>query len=258
MKLVYNLKMSEIEALTEKYVHLRSAKFTATAALDSMKSEIEKLPASDRAELVKSIRAWEETQKQPKPTIRPLGANPTANAPASNAPLPVAGSHTVCAHCGNTNPASEMFCLKCGWPVQLSKKSDKTMLLDPSKAALDPAFFGANYALLLLLKDSLQVIRKQPAEMDHELIIGRAAEESIIAPDIDLTPYNAAEHGISRAHLALRYEASRDVLTVADLDSANGSYVNEVRLHPNEVRVLRHGDVLRLGKLTFEVIFQHS
>lgn len=244
--------MSDIEALTGQYIKLRDEQHTAAAALEFMKPAIEKLSSADRSKLVKSIRNWEAAQNS-KPTIRPLG-----NVPVSPKSAVRAGAQAVCSHCGNTNPASEMFCLKCGWPVQLSKKSDKTVLLDPEKTGTDPSFFGSNYTLLLLLKDTLQVIRKQPAEMDHELIIGRASEESIIAPDIDLTPYNAAGMGISRAHLVLRYEASRNILTVADLDSANGSYVNEVRMHPNEIRVLRHGDVLRLGKLTFEVIFQHS
>lgn len=246
--------MAEIATITQKYIQLRRDKMTASAALEAMKPEIEQLSPTDRAELVKSIRSWEESQKHSKPAIRPLGGM----ASVTSSPTVPAVAQAVCAHCGNTNPASEMFCLKCGWPVQLSKKSDKTTLLDPSKLTSEPSFFGSTYTLLLLLKDTLQVIRKQPAEMDHELIIGRASEESIIAPDIDLTPYNAAELGISRAHLALRYESARDVLTVADLDSANGSYVNDVRLHPNEVRVLRHGDELRLGMLSFEVIFQHN
>ncbi|MBE2182729.1 MAG: FHA domain-containing protein [Anaerolineae bacterium] len=245
--------MSEITALTEKYAQLRQQKVTASAALNSLKQDIEKIPPSQRAELVKSIRAWEDSQNQPKPAIRPLGGQ------SASKPLSGAGAQAKCAHCETINPAGEMFCLKCGWPIQLSKKpSDKTVRLDPSNALPDTSYFGADYALLLLMKDTLQVIRKQSVELDHELIIGRAAAESIIAPDIDLTPFNAIQQGISRAHLALRYEANKAIITIADLDSANGSFVNEVRLHPNEVRVLRHGDELRIGKLTFEVIFQHS
>ncbi len=245
--------MSEITALTEKYAQLRHQKVTAADALNLLKQDIEKLPSSLRPELVKSIRAWEDSQNQLKPAIRPLGGQ------SASKPLPGAGAQAKCAHCETINPAGEMFCLKCGWPIQLSKKpSDKTVRLDPSSALPDTSYFGADYALLLLMKDTLQVIRKQSVEMDHELIIGRAAAESIIAPDIDLTPFNAIQQGISRAHLALRYESAKAVITIADLDSANGSFVNEVRLHPNEVRVLRHGDELRVGKLTFEVIFQHS
>jgi pSer/pThr/pTyr-binding forkhead associated (FHA) protein len=40
---------------------------------------------------------------------------------------------------------------------------------------------------------------------------------------------------------------------VADLESANGTFVNDARLAPNETRKLAPGDVIRLGDVAFTV-----
>ncbi|PJF25755.1 MAG: hypothetical protein CUN53_11175 [Phototrophicales bacterium] len=58
-------------------------------------------------------------------------------------------------------------------------------------------------------------------------------------------------------HLSLSYDPTNDTLSVTDLRSSNGSFVNNQRLHSHEVRVLRTGDELRLGKLVLGVVFQH-
>jgi pSer/pThr/pTyr-binding forkhead associated (FHA) protein len=42
------------------------------------------------------------------------------------------------------------------------------------------------------------------------------------------------------------------------MNSANGTFVNGQRLHPQEVRVLRHGDELRLGRMVFQTLFHQS
>jgi pSer/pThr/pTyr-binding forkhead associated (FHA) protein len=53
--------------------------------------------------------------------------------------------------------------------------------------------------------------------------------------------------GVSRQHAAIRYTDS--TFTIEDLKSSNGTWVNENRLEPNQPRVLRNGDVIRLGQL---------
>jgi pSer/pThr/pTyr-binding forkhead associated (FHA) protein len=48
-----------------------------------------------------------------------------------------------------------------------------------------------------------------------------------------------------------------NTVVIVDLDSVNHTYINGQRLHPKEVRVLRDGDELRLGKLSIKVTFKH-
>ncbi|GGM76363.1 FHA domain-containing protein [Dactylosporangium sucinum] len=50
---------------------------------------------------------------------------------------------------------------------------------------------------------------------------------------------------VSRVHARLSWQHGR--LTVVDLDSANGTYVDGVKLIPGEPAVLRPGQQLRLG-----------
>lgn len=61
---------------------------------------------------------------------------------------------------------------------------------------------------------------------------------------------------VSRKHCVL---VIRDnVLLVQDLQSRNGTFVNEKRLPIDKAKVLNGGDKLRVGKLEFEVVVEHG
>jgi predicted component of type VI protein secretion system len=61
---------------------------------------------------------------------------------------------------------------------------------------------------------------------------------------------------VSRKHCIL---VIRDnVLLVQDLQSRNGTFVNEKRLPTDKAKVLTGGDKLRVGKLEFEVVVEHG
>lgn len=51
--------------------------------------------------------------------------------------------------------------------------------------------------------------------------------------------------GVSRLHVRLDYE--HEQVTVTDLGSTNGTYVNNQRLEPHKARRLKAGDVVNLG-----------
>jgi hypothetical protein len=72
--------------------------------------------------------------------------------------------------------------------------------------------------------------------------IGRAAGNALRIDDAS----------ISRIHCSLAIRNSGEVL-VADLESANGTFVNDARLAPNETRKLAPGDVIRLGDVAFTI-----
>lgn len=56
---------------------------------------------------------------------------------------------------------------------------------------------------------------------------------------------------ISRVHC--RIDRRGDRFTITDLQSANGTYVNRVRLQPNQPQVINNGDVIRLANSDFQV-----
>lgn len=61
---------------------------------------------------------------------------------------------------------------------------------------------------------------------------------------------------ISRKHCILVIREGK--VLAQDLKSRNGTYVNEKRLPTDRAKVLQPGDVLKLGKLVFEIVIEHG
>jgi pSer/pThr/pTyr-binding forkhead associated (FHA) protein len=55
---------------------------------------------------------------------------------------------------------------------------------------------------------------------------------------------------ISRVHAEIRINP--ESVQLVDLNSTNGTYVNDVRLSPNEPVSLQDGDIIRLGDTVFK------
>lgn len=90
-------------------------------------------------------------------------------------------------------------------------------------------------------------------QVREAMVMGRMDRDRLACPDIDLEPFNAYLLGVSRQHAAISARNSR--VTVCDLHSVNGTYLNGDRLMPDREYMLRHGDVLMLGRLQVQVIF---
>jgi len=91
----------------------------------------------------------------------------------------------------------------------------------------------------------------------NQLVVGRhSGLSSDTAPDVDLTPFNALEKGVSRRHLRIR--CPDYMLYVTDLGSRNGTWLNGHIILPGAERLLRSGDTLQLGALRIRVKFWQS
>lgn len=96
---------------------------------------------------------------------------------------------------------------------------------------------------------------------DHELAVtdlesftlGRFDEGQSIMPDIDLSPYQAFEQGVSRLHAIIRNEQG---LTITDLGSSNGTYINGERVEPNIPHPITQGNLLNLGKMKLKILIR--
>lgn len=97
--------------------------------------------------------------------------------------------------------------------------------------------------------DTGQVIN---LELNREYLIGRQHKSQSIIPDIDLTPFNAYEWGISRLHASLNVQ--QDQILITDLGSSNGTWHAGNRLPTDEPYELHHGDVVHLGKLKIQIL----
>lgn len=165
----------------------------------------------------------------------------------------------ICPECGHENPAGSLICSKCS--TQLTDEvgdSLGTRELDDQgdsigKPHWGTARFNPTSVLVIHIRDSGEPLVVRPGD---ELVMGRYDPVSRTVPDLDLSPYNAMEKGVSRLHASIRRQD--DSLSVVDLGSANSTYLNGQRLIPHQPRVLRDGDELRLGLLVMHVYFRHD
>ena len=80
--------------------------------------------------------------------------------------------------------------------------------------------------------------------------VGRADEKPV---DIDLDDQEPPDRvWSSRQHALVTFEEGK--LSVEDLNSANGTFVNRVRIYPGQKRDLAVGDVLQIGTVQMKLI----
>jgi hypothetical protein len=152
-----------------------------------------------------------------------------------------------------------LFCSECGTQLTYLKPS-------PTKTAIYPAEAQAGIEEGMSpqkppskpLPDTLIALKIMeggtiiPLEGGLEFTLGRVSGNQPILPDIDLTPYQAYESGVSRLHATIKIE--KQVVTVTDLGSANGTRVNGRKLVPHTQQPLSNEDILTLGKFKIQVL----
>jgi serine/threonine protein kinase len=87
-----------------------------------------------------------------------------------------------------------------------------------------------------------------------EVLIGRMDPLLQQPPELDLQPYGGGSAGVSRHHA--RFLRRQEGWFLEDLQSTNGTYVNEVRLLAHRPVRLHSGDLVRFGQLT--LIFEEG
>jgi len=166
----------------------------------------------------------------------------------------------ICPNCQHDNVAGTLFCVECGAQLEGSESLttqaiNQEQIVDDLKktsAATEVPSSPANSWLSLHLMDSGKIL---PLATRNEFTMGRLSEGQPIMPDIDLTPYQAYASGVSRLHAVVKRDAERVV--IMDLGSSNGTYLNGRRLNPHTEEMLKHGDVIALGKLKIQVLLRN-
>lgn len=112
------------------------------------------------------------------------------------------------------------------------------------------AHFQPNLTLIIELQAQGQMFTFDANEIST-LIIGRAEPSDNELLAINLQAYDAIEQGVSRKHAAIFWWEG--ALHLMDNDSANGTYVDEIRLETGKPYMLHHGDMIRLGQLALNI-----
>jgi hypothetical protein len=100
----------------------------------------------------------------------------------------------------------------------------------------------------------LVVVRGQRMHVEYPLYegdnyVGRADEKAV---DIDLEDQEPPDRiWSSRQHALITYGDGQ--LTIEDLNSTNGTFVNRTRVHPGQKRPLQVNDVIQIGTVQMKV-----
>jgi hypothetical protein len=251
--------MATILEIFNEYVRMRENGLEPKEALKPLRSYIEPHANSDKERLAQELRSWEREHLDRSTTAI---VDPIPDPPENVRPLPNKGidaNWVECVNCHKKNRVNEIFCYACGQlldPGQ-GKSADTHHFADATESLFSDDFFGDDSVLTFIVRDTGERFEVRPQLRRHELVIGRSAGAGSMNPDIDLIQVDGAQFGVSRLHMAIRYEAADSAVHVYDLGSANGSFVNGQKLHPKEIRILRNGDEVRLGRLVLRIQYQH-
>lgn len=236
--------MATIPELLQLYISMRAQGIEAKRVLDILRPQIKQLSQDEQAEIVRKVRTFEtqpdetrppvtDPNRRDKPTIKPISKPVARQDPKTLSKL----ARTL--------------------PVFDSMSEFETVPLNTRKLGDDEnsrdSFFGSESMLVLIIRGSNVSFKVRPQKHPHPLVIGRGDQTTM--PDIDLTEFGGSSMGVSRMHVTLQYDPRTASLAVTDMNTVNGTFINGVKLLPQEVRVLRHGDELRLGQMTLVVHF---
>lgn len=165
-----------------------------------------------------------------------------------------------CPVCDHEERITAMHCSQCGIILRRAPHKEHTQKLvdNPMSKQGDAEYFDDDATLLLKIHGEITTdYRIRPQDKRDYIVIGRQSSQQG-AVDIDLTDNDGHTLGVSRRHLAIIYDRVNHVLNVTDLGSGNGTFINAQRLHAHELRVLRDGDILRLGHLEITATILHN
>ena len=162
----------------------------------------------------------------------------------------------ICPNCQFKEITGAIFCSNCGSQIaDLNLATQKIVSAERQAAEkitsdLHPSPNAPLQSWLSLhILETGQIL---PLADRLEFTLGRMAEGQPIIPDIDLSPYKAYDKGVSRLHSAIKLVNNQVV--IIDLGSANGTFLNGIRLSPYVEMPVADGDIVLLGKLKLQLL----
>jgi CheY-like chemotaxis protein/ribosomal protein L40E len=164
----------------------------------------------------------------------------------------------VCRACGAPLTDNLGICMKCGTIVNPSiERSTQRVPNAQSTPMRQWSRGGATVARpgIIALRIGSERMVVQGAE---RFVLGRVHDDASFERTsgertIDLSQFDAHKLGVSRRHL--RVQQKDGAVYITDLGSTNGTYLNDRPVTAHAARLIRNGDVVRLGSLEIQVEF---
>lgn len=117
-------------------------------------------------------------------------------------------------------------------------------------------FFPEGGKVRLEIRDAITSQKvKMVIQPTNVIIFGRSDPGDSLQPDINLGPYGGYRLGVSHIHARINPPVS-NALTINDMGSTNGTFVNDDPVKLNEARRLCDADEIRLGNMVMRVYFE--
>ena len=167
----------------------------------------------------------------------------------------------LCPNCRHEEVPGALFCSECGAQLVFTDASNTTAL--PGKQMVDDlpgtAPMQPNMTSTLRARIMVHIIdngKLIPVTDKTEFTVGRSSEGQPITPDVDLGEFNAFDFGVSRLHIVVRLRDEK--LSIMDLGSSNGTFINGIRIPVNSEQNISSGDVVSLGKFRIQILVNRA
>ena len=157
----------------------------------------------------------------------------------------------ICSVCQHYNSVNAVMCARCESPLTPSTRSITDSL--PASLPTQITSIANNERGTVSLYVQGQSLPLIIEEKSH-IVLGRSKTPDDEFVTVDLTTVNAHDLGVSRHHAVIHLEDG-EVVTIEDLGSTNGTFVNDIRLVAGQRAPLRSGDEIRLGKMVIQFVY---
>jgi hypothetical protein len=165
-----------------------------------------------------------------------------------------------CPQCERENQEGVKICTYCGATLGNALSGVSTRSLDDTDfeegvPRWGSARFNQRTNLIIGVEGEIRSFTFDADEIE-QLVMGRIDPKTGELPEINLSDYDALDKGVSRRHASIvRKDGS---LYLLDLGSPNGTFLNGQKLVPNQARILRDGDDIRMGHLVVRITFERA
>lgn len=165
-------------------------------------------------------------------------------------------SEIFCPVCKLKNEASATVCVHCQSPLHPGEGAGfrTTRKVSPEFQTFDTDELQRR---LGIPADGIMVILQESGQeiaivKEKRFILGRKVE-NIHETILDLSAYGAYGLGVSRLHLLI--QKTKNGYEVSDMDSTNGTWLNDEELIPNKFYPINSGARIRMGKMYIALLF---
>lgn len=159
----------------------------------------------------------------------------------------------ICKECGNEEYEGALFCSHCG--TSLLELGGEVAVLEQAPDPDPPSLVGQRVGTAVTYDTITFMIplsgRQLSLPVKNDIRIGRSVPGYDDAPELDTTVDNGSEYGVSRNHALIR--VSEQGIVLIDLNSTNGTTLNNFRLPPELPYPIKSGDEIAFGSLLVHV-----